>query len=443
MAMSAQAQYLRALLGATALIVVMIAADSAQAGGFAIREQSATGQGASFAGIAAGGGGSISGMFWNPAVVTQGSGLQSESHLSVIIPQSDVTIDPARSTIPGSTVVPLTALGATLGPTSGDIGQGALVPASYGSYRVNDSLYLGYSVNAPFGLVTDPPSGWAARFHAQTSDLMTINAAPTIGYKINDMLSVAAGVQINYIDARLTSAGTGGSTVIVEGDDWGFGGTIGATFTPMEGTSIGLGYRSRIKHTLEGTAKSHALSGAVTSLGGGITGDITLPDTVTLGVRHDLTPEWTVLGGVEWSNWSTFETLQINLNSGGALSTVPENWDDGWMFSLGLEYKWDDALTLRAGGAYEISPVPDQFRTTRIPDADRIWASVGASYRFNDWASIDVGYTHIFVDDAPINLTDPLDVSRGYLFGDADGSVDIVGVSLRFNWGGSSAPKLF
>ncbi|MQA67450.1 MAG: transporter, partial [Alphaproteobacteria bacterium] len=48
----------------------------ALAGGFAIREQSVYGQGASFAGIAAGG--ALSGMFWNPAVMTQFAGFNVE-----------------------------------------------------------------------------------------------------------------------------------------------------------------------------------------------------------------------------------------------------------------------------------------------------------------------------------------------------------------------------
>ena len=35
------------------------------------------------------------------------------------------------------------------------------------------------------------------------------------------------------------------------------------------------------------------------------------------------------------------------------------DWKDGWFFSLGGEYDSTEQLTLRAGGAYEISPVDD------------------------------------------------------------------------------------
>ena len=73
-----------ALVGATALVGV---AGTAAAGGFAVREQSTEGQGASFAGIAAGGS-DLSSMFVNPATITLFEGMQSEGNASLILPYS-------------------------------------------------------------------------------------------------------------------------------------------------------------------------------------------------------------------------------------------------------------------------------------------------------------------------------------------------------------------
>ena len=72
------------LLACGGLVALIAVTGAANAGGFAIREQSAWGQGASFAGVAAGG--SSSAMFWNPATMTQMPGLQSNSVLSGIMP---------------------------------------------------------------------------------------------------------------------------------------------------------------------------------------------------------------------------------------------------------------------------------------------------------------------------------------------------------------------
>ena len=71
------------LRSGTALGLLVIATAQASAGGFGIREQSAYGQGTSFAGIAAGG--ALSSMFWNPATMTQVPGIQSESDVAGIL----------------------------------------------------------------------------------------------------------------------------------------------------------------------------------------------------------------------------------------------------------------------------------------------------------------------------------------------------------------------
>src|SRR5664280_755088 len=72
------------LLACSGIAALIAATADANAGGFAVREQSAWGQGSSFAGVAAGG--SLSAMFWNPATMTQIPGIQSESVLTGIMP---------------------------------------------------------------------------------------------------------------------------------------------------------------------------------------------------------------------------------------------------------------------------------------------------------------------------------------------------------------------
>jgi long-chain fatty acid transport protein len=79
-------------------------------------------------------------------------------------------------------------------------------------------------------------------------------------------------------------------------------------------------------------------------------------------------------------------------------------WQDGWYFSGGAEYIWSDRLTMRGGIGYEISPVTDQVRAAIIPDNDRFWASVGASWQVIKGMHFDVAYTHIWVKDPNINL---------------------------------------
>ncbi len=77
------------LLGCTSVGILLVATAAANAGSFALREQSAYGQGSSFAGIAAGG--ALSSMFWNPATITQFNGKTIEQVATGVMPHSSHT----------------------------------------------------------------------------------------------------------------------------------------------------------------------------------------------------------------------------------------------------------------------------------------------------------------------------------------------------------------
>ena len=92
--------------------------------------------------------------------------------------------------------------------------------------------------------------------------------------------------------------------------------------------------------------------------------------------------------------------------------TTPANWNDSWYFSVGGEYDYTPALTLRTGVGYEISPVDDPSkRFTAIPDNDKVCLSIGASYKWiiaESSTTFDVGYSHIFVQDGDFTRTPPV-----------------------------------
>src|SRR5262245_15443953 len=69
------------LRASSALGLLVVATAQANAGGFAIREQSTYGQGTSFAGIAAGG--ALSSMFWNQSNMNQITAMRFEVGVSV------------------------------------------------------------------------------------------------------------------------------------------------------------------------------------------------------------------------------------------------------------------------------------------------------------------------------------------------------------------------
>jgi long-chain fatty acid transport protein len=390
--------------------------NAAQAGGFALREQSAVGLGNAFAGAAAGGSG-LGSMFWNPATMTNYAGIQSSMALFAILPVSKITPTSGTSG----------ALQLSNGLTdSGDMAQDAVIPASYGSYQVNDSVWLGISINTPYGLVTQNPHNWAGQLFGRTSKVMSINATPTLAYRINDQFSVAAGVQIMKFKVRLTQAtgvSAGASSATLEGDDIGFGYTLGATYKPMPGTEIGIGYRSQVKQKLEGTLTTGSPID--------IHSDLTLPDQVTVGLRQTINDEFTLLAGFEWTHWSKFTRFPVLTTSGATATTLTFDYKNGWYASLGGEYKLNTAWTLRAGLGFEHSPINNENRSVRLPDSNRTWTSVGATYALNDQISFDASYAHLFAKSGTITSTG----SGLTLTANTKGSVDIFAVGLNFKLG--------
>jgi len=402
---------------------VIAMTSAAHAGGFAIREQSTSSQGASFAGNAAGG--DLSSMFWNPAALAASKGTNAESHAAIFIGRSELTAD-------GGTLLP------TGSPNSGDIAEDAVIPASYFGMQLSPDLWLGMGINSPFGLVTKPEDrNWAGAIIARRSKIFTINANPNFAYQIMPGVAIGAGVQIQYMKTQLKFAlGPGAISAVFDGDDIGFGATAGLYLTPAEGTQIGIGYRSQIKHELDGsfgTANGVSIAPGFLPASVSSSADLTTPDIVTISLRQSVSPNMRLMATFEWSNWSVFDVVPLtNAAPAGAPSAAIEaNWNDAWFASIGAEIDVSDALTLRAGVAYEESPIdtPEQ-RLTPVPDADRIWASIGATYVLNEHTTLDMAYTHVFVDKERFNRATAVNPALT-LTGTAETSVDIISFSMK------------
>jgi long-chain fatty acid transport protein len=397
--------------GGLSLLAFTAGTSAASAGGFDIHEQSTVFLGSASAGSAAGG--SLGSMFWNPAATAQFPGLNSESSYTLVLPYGnvDITNSPFGS------------------GRSGDIGIDATTSASYGAYQFAPDLWLGIAITSPFGLATKPDNaGYPGSYLGVTSKLLTVNANPTIAYRIAPGITIGAGIQIEWAQGKLQFREPTGDVAQFGGNDWAFGATAGITIEPMAGTTIGLGYRSQMTHDLEGTAHGDIITGGAVLPA---VGTVNLPDIVTASLRQVVTPTTRLLGTVQWSNWSRFKDLPLSTPAGEL--SMPANWDDSWFFSIGGEYDYSPNLTLRTGVAYELSPIDDPTkRIVQIPDNNRIWLSVGASYKWSEAITLDVGYSHIFIQDGGVDLYSPL--GQGPFVGNVEASVDLFSVGMRTKW---------
>ncbi len=437
----------------------LVAAGNAQASGFALVEQSIKQVGNAISGGAASAE-DASTIFFNPAGMTRLEGSQIAAGVHYIIPSADFS----GSATTNAAFGPLG--GAIGGGDGGDAGGGTPVPTFFYSYELNDRVMLGLGISAPFGLSTEYDDGWEGRYHATTSELETININPSIAYKVDDHLSLGAGINIMRISAKLDNAvdysaacvaaagagpciGLGLATVgnpatdgsvSIEGDDWGYGFNLGLLYEFNENTRVGIAYRSQVKQKLTGTADFTAPNAVAQATLGAVLADsdvsaeVTLPASLSVSLTTRVAPKWDLMADITWTDWSQFDELRIKFdNPLKADSVQPENWEDSYKFSIGFNYYHNAQWTWRGGIAYDQTPISSSVdRTPRIPGNDRLWLAGGLSYKVSPAMTVDLSYAHLFVDDTKINATDS---SFGHvLTGSYDADVDIISAGLVYQF---------
>ena len=301
------------------------------------------------------------------------------------------------------------------GNNGGDAGVNHIIPNLYVTQPIFRSpkygdLTVGLGLVAPFGLETNYEPGWVGRYSALRTKFTTIDIQPTVAYRIFDRLSFGAGLDVQRASARLTQAidfglaaqaplaqfysalpailaargvppasipgiiaatrqaytnagfvpgGRDGVTEIT-GDDWAVGYTLGALFEyrkPDEDNGflqegrIGVSYRSKMDHTLEGDAEFRRVP-LITAPGApvqfpspnafqdiffdqGVTAPLDLPDIFHASIYQRFAKQFAVMGDVSWTHWSRLQQVPIVFaNPGTPANVLNINYDDSMRYSL-------------------------------------------------------------------------------------------------------------
>lgn len=407
-------------------------ANLASAAAFALIEQNASGMGNAYAGAAAVAE-DASTIFFNPAGMARLEGSQ------VVVAGHVVGVS-TKFANSGSSTAPATIT--SVGTNGGNAGDTVFIPNAYFSMPIGDQWTIGVGLNAPFGLATEYDADWVGRFQGIKSEIMTMNVNPSVAYKVSDSVSLGFGLSYQTLDAELTNkvngvalGGPAGSEFNgkLEGDDAGFGWNAGALFDVGEATRLGVSYRSVIDYTIEGSLSVTTPGGAsVVNLP--VTADITMPDSMSVSMVSALSDRWELLGDITFTRWSEIQNLKVVDNTGVEREDLVLKFDDTYRVSVGVNYKWNDQLTWKAGLAYDQSPVEDQYRTVRLPDNDRKWVSFGAKYRLAGGGVIDAGYSHLFVSDTPIDQDRGNAAGFGRVVGSYDASIDIFSIQYTHSF---------
>lgn len=449
-----QAPYKKSNFLMFSTLVGLLMASKVWGAGFQIQEQNVTNLGTAYAGTAALAA-DASTAHYNPAGITRIKGRQLV--ISGAIIDADSEFNPTFATNMGGIALPLRG--------TEDFGTMAAVPSLHYTAQINDKVYLGLSVTAPFGLATEYSENSVARYVATRSELKTVDISPSLAYRFNDQFSFAAGFDALYakahLDVQLSSA-SAAVTTFVDGfqrntaDDWGWGYHVAMLYELSENTRVGVNYRSHVNVNAKGQSEQvNQLSsfgnianvftnGLRTEFPG--SANVTLPETLYVSAYHAFTENFAIMADVNWTAWSRFKTLRLRYDAplptqsdaNRSPTDTLENWTDTVRIALGAEYTLYDKYKFRIGAAWDESPVKTEFRTARVPDSDRIWLGLGFGFAMSQNLWVDLGYAHLFFDDAemtdkgPFGAGGTFPITRVQVTGNYHSNVNIFGAQFRW-----------
>ena len=343
------------------------------------------------------------------------------------------------------------------------------VPNIHYVHPVNDQWWIGASATTNYGLATEFNNDYAGGAFAGKTDLLTTNLNLSTAWRMNQHFSFGVGFDAVYARAKierymgeygslLTAAGlpaAAADTQIahLKGDEWGYGWNAGILYEVDDNNRFGLSYRSEVKIDFNGDYKSsistqlNPIIGAsgldlpYGTSGSTIPGALTLnlPEMWEISGYHKVAPQWAVHYSLAYTSWSQFQELKATGSSGQTLFYKEESYRDAYRIALGTTYFYDDHWTFRTGIAFDDSPVPADRRSISIPDQDRLWLSAGASYAFNENASVDVGVSYMHGQKVTVREgIDPVATARNgvetpYEF-DSEGKAWLYGASFNYRF---------
>lgn len=260
-------------------------------------------------------------------------------------------------------------------------------------------------IYAPFGLKTEYDKNWYGSDAAVLSKLDIVDFNLSAAYKVTEHLSLGASAILRYIYGRMTNTlNNVGADVNFNVHGWTQTGALGAMYEVNKNTRFGVSWRLRSAQRAKGKFK--VKNSAMPILNGMYTvrANPDLPESVALSAYHRY-KKVGFSGTARWTHWtSSFPDFVVRSDWPGFGATGQKRTDykyqNTWTLTGGVDYYYCKNLTFRFGGGWDESPThkPDR-RTIRIPDNDRFWMSVGASYMKNNW-QVDVGYAHMIARTA-------------------------------------------
>lgn len=326
----------------------------------------------------------------NPALITELDGTQVQAGLTIVTADATTTVAGQSRSL------------------KNDVWY---LPNFFITKKWSDQVSLGLGGFSRYGLggeYQSPVETWPGSNLAYKVRLETFSFTPTIAVKANDELAIAMGLEAMVIGFsqssyfNLAGAANGGNFEI-SGSGVSWGGNFSFIYRPewAEKWSLGAMYRTKVKQNLNGRINANGKTfPAVNIHDSNAEGAITLPDSISAGLSFRPTEQWTLEAGIVGTFWSAYDQILIQYKDSETSPVIrnQKKYKDVYRLNFGTEYKLTPNWAVRAGYAYDKSPINNKEMDTLVPVDDRHLASVGVGYQTDTW-SVDLAYAHVFAKD--------------------------------------------
>lgn len=335
-----------------------------------------------------------------------------------------------------------------------------IVPHMGYVHPINDKLTFGVAFYVPYGLDlrwNPDPNENPAAYNTYHSWYMREVVTPSLSYKVNDKLSIGAGISIgkakagnerkryvpenmknaNYMagvakqlkpgisDADASAAGSAlaaayteldGADIDMEYEDnfnWSY--NLGVLYKYNDKLSFGIAYRSYSNIDLEGDAEVTPEMAYWKNESLGSDTAVDTPDSIQFGVEYKITPKFKVEADIVRTFWSRVDSytvymddylLQSELDAtaipGADEEYFKRDWKDTWQYRVGAEYQLNDTVALRAGYYYDPTVVPEDTFDVLWPDSDKHVFSGGVGLNFGK-VTVDTVVQYILISEVTID----------------------------------------
>lgn len=359
----------------------------------------------------------FSAIYWNPAGIAQFDRPYFGFYGTDIIPSGKYSLDLPLST--GGTF-PLSAETEKIHFLAG-------LAALY--YPLNENLVAGVGVYVPSGLgakwdgadFTPLTFGTAYEWKSRIG---MITISPALAFKVNDMISFGATLNINYAVFEIeTHAGDSELGIDIGQYDenmsgWGMGTTLGILVKPNEMFSFGATVRTESKISFTGDVMISKLNtlglipgtplfGASISTTAGVEREVSWPWWIAGGVAVRPSPNLILTADLQYTLWKNkIKILESRYDDPIWTLVVdterPLYFDNALQIRFGAEYTIDN-MALRGGYYWDPSPAPDRTMNVLLPNYDFHVVTAGVGYNL-DGFQVDLGFEYLMGKERNIPL---------------------------------------